>query len=99
MKVLILGLDLKLAHPVLTLFVVSNVNLSLILYMSHNPLGEPPPGTDLSANHGSLNIDPVIATYALAVTAVGLRFYTRVRVQAVRIAADDWMIVAALVCC
>ena len=65
--------------------------------MSHSPIGQPPPGTDLSADH-PLNISSVIATYALAVVVVGLRFYTRFRVQGVRILADDWMIVLALVC-
>jgi hypothetical protein len=64
--------------------------------MSLSPLGEAPVGTDLSADHGSLEKGPVIATYILA---VGLRFYTRLRVQGQRIAADDWMIVGALVCC
>ncbi|KAJ6156755.1 hypothetical protein N7497_005640 [Penicillium chrysogenum] len=64
--------------------------------MSLSPLGEAPVGTDLSADHGSLEKGPVIATYILAVLAVGLRFYTRLRVQGQRIAADDWMIVGAL---
>ncbi|CAG8893019.1 unnamed protein product [Penicillium egyptiacum] len=64
--------------------------------MSLSPLGEAPVGTDLSADHGSLEIGPVIATYVLAVITVGLRFYTRLRVQGQRIAADDWMIVGAL---
>lgn len=65
--------------------------------MSHSPIGQPPPGTDLSADH-PLNTSPVIATYAIAVIAVGLRFYTRCRVQGVRILADDVLIVLALVC-
>ncbi|EKV11313.1 hypothetical protein PDIG_51500 [Penicillium digitatum PHI26] len=59
-------------------------------------LGEPPPGIDLYADRGPVKIAPVIATYVIAVIAVGLRFYSRVRVQAVRIAADDWLIAAAL---
>lgn len=67
--------------------------------MSLSPLGEPPAGTNLNAYHGSLNYAPAIATYSLAVIAVGLRFYTRFRMQTVKIGADDWVIVAALVCC
>lgn len=64
--------------------------------MSHSPIGPPPPGTDLSADH-PLDIGAVIATYTIAVIVVGLRFYTRFKVQGVRILADDWMIVLALV--
>ncbi|OQE39179.1 hypothetical protein PENCOP_c007G05044 [Penicillium coprophilum] len=63
--------------------------------MSLSPFGEPPPGTDLSADHGSRNNAAVITTFVLATIAVGLRFYTRYRVQSVRVAADDWMIVGA----
>ncbi|CAI7630001.1 unnamed protein product [Penicillium glandicola] len=58
--------------------------------------GEAPSGTDLSASRGSLNYAPAVATYAVAVLSVALRFYTRFRVQGVRIAADDLMIVAGL---
>lgn len=65
--------------------------------MSHSPIGQPPPGTDLAADH-PLNISPVIATYVIAVVVVGLRFYTRFQVQGVRVLADDWIIVLALVC-
>ncbi|KAL2698842.1 hypothetical protein AAEP93_010230 [Penicillium crustosum] len=65
--------------------------------MSHSPIGQPPPGTDLSADH-PLDISGVIVTYAIAVLVVGLRFYTRFKVQGVRILADDWMIVLALLC-
>ncbi|KAJ5592388.1 hypothetical protein N7537_009292 [Penicillium hordei] len=64
--------------------------------MSLSPLGEPPAGTNLNADHGKLNYAPVIATYSLAVITVGLRFYTRFRVQTVKIGADDWVIAAAL---
>ncbi|KAJ5824021.1 hypothetical protein N7447_006361 [Penicillium robsamsonii] len=67
--------------------------------MSLSPFGEPPPGTDLSADHGARNNAAVITTFVLATIAVGLRFYTRYRVQSVQIAADDWMIVGAFVCC
>ncbi|CAI7652865.1 unnamed protein product [Penicillium palitans] len=64
--------------------------------MSLSPFGKPPPGTDLNASHGTLNYAPAVATYSLAVIAVGLRFYTRFRVQTVKVGADDWVIVAAL---
>lgn len=67
--------------------------------MSLSPLGDPPAGTNLNADHGRLKYAPAIATYSLAVITVGLRFYTRFRVQTVKIGADDWVIVAALVCC
>ncbi|KGO38802.1 Transcription factor, fungi [Penicillium expansum] len=60
-------------------------------------LDEPPSKTDVSANHGPLQIGPVIATYVIAVIVVLLRFYTRFQVQSVRILADDWMIVVALI--
>ncbi|KXG53583.1 uncharacterized protein PGRI_006330 [Penicillium griseofulvum] len=63
--------------------------------MALSPFGEPPPGTDLSADHGLRNNAAVITTFILAAIAVGLRFYTRFRVQIVQVAADDWMIVAA----
>jgi predicted secreted protein len=66
--------------------------------MALSPFGEPPPGTDLSADHGTRNNAAVITTFVLAAIAVGLRFYTRFRVQIVQVAADDWMIVAAFVC-
>lgn len=65
--------------------------------MSQSPFGEPPPGTDLSDNHRGRNDAALITTYALAGIAVSLRFYTRSRVQQVTLAADDWMILAALV--
>lgn len=97
-KNLCLGLDLSIPQSSITLF-ASDVSFFPILCMSLSPLGEAPVGTDLSADHGSLEKGPVIATYILAVLAVGLRFYTRLRVQGQRIAADDWMIVGALVCC
>ncbi|CAI7641208.1 unnamed protein product [Penicillium discolor] len=64
--------------------------------MSLSPLGDPPAGTNLNADHGRLKYAPAIATYSLAVITVGLRFYTRFRVQTVKIGADDWVIVAAL---
>ncbi|KAJ5374129.1 hypothetical protein N7517_006135 [Penicillium concentricum] len=67
--------------------------------MSLSPFGEPPPGTDLSADHGLRNNTAVITTFVLATIAVGLRFYTRYQIQSVRIAADDWMIVGAFVSC
>ncbi|KAJ5223155.1 integral membrane protein PTH11-like protein [Penicillium citrinum] len=65
--------------------------------MSTSVFGEPPPGTDLSANHTSNNNAAVIITYIIAAIAVALRFYTRWQVRRVSIAADDWMSLAALV--
>lgn len=65
--------------------------------MSASVFGEPPPGTDLSANHTGNNNAAVIVTYIIAAIAVALRFYTRSRVRRVSIASDDWLSLAALV--
>ncbi|GKZ35836.1 hypothetical protein AbraIFM66950_006634 [Aspergillus brasiliensis] len=64
--------------------------------MSSSVFGDPPPGTDLTASRRGENNAAVSVTYALAAVAVALRFLARTRVQQASIAADDWMIVAAL---
>lgn len=66
--------------------------------MSSSVFGDPPPGTDLTASRRGVNNAAVSVTYVLAAIAIALRFFARSRVQQASIAADDWMIVAALVC-
>ncbi|KAJ5984730.1 hypothetical protein N7481_006829 [Penicillium waksmanii] len=63
----------------------------------HKYIREPPPGTDLSVNHSGNNNAAVITTYCIAAVAIALRFYTRLRVRRVSVAADDWLILGALV--
>ncbi|PGH15911.1 hypothetical protein AJ79_02078 [Helicocarpus griseus UAMH5409] len=60
------------------------------------PFGDPPPGIDLSVNRTRTNNAAVATTYGLAVIAVALRFYTRMRMQHVAIKADDWVILVSL---
>ncbi|KAI2822937.1 hypothetical protein CBS12448_11057 [Aspergillus niger] len=64
--------------------------------MSSSVFGDPPPGTDLTASRREVNNAAVSVTYVLAAIAIALRFLARSRVQQASIAADDWMIVAAL---
>ncbi|PYH75114.1 putative integral membrane protein Pth11-like [Aspergillus vadensis CBS 113365] len=65
--------------------------------MSNSVFGDPPPGTDLTASRRGVNNAAVSVTYVLAAIAIAFRFLARTRVQQASIAADDWMIVAALV--
>ncbi|PWY82709.1 integral membrane protein Pth11-like protein [Aspergillus eucalypticola CBS 122712] len=64
--------------------------------MSSSVFGDPPPGTDLTASRRGVNNAAVSVTYVLAAIAIAFRFLARTRVQQASIAADDWMIVAAL---
>jgi hypothetical protein len=66
--------------------------------MSQSPFGDPPAGIDLSESRLGRNNAAVITTYILAAFAVLFRFYARFKVQHAKIAADDWMIFASLVC-
>ncbi|KAE8393535.1 hypothetical protein BDV23DRAFT_180596 [Aspergillus alliaceus] len=62
-----------------------------------SPFGEPPPDLDLSQSHTARNNAVVIAVYTLAAIAIILRVIARIRIQHATVAADDWLIVAALI--
>ncbi|KAI9373482.1 hypothetical protein BJX61DRAFT_381810 [Aspergillus egyptiacus] len=59
--------------------------------------GPPPPGVDLTASSVAENNGAVIAMFALSVVAIVLRFTARVILRN-GLLADDWAIIAALVC-
>ncbi|PYH49420.1 putative integral membrane protein Pth11-like [Aspergillus saccharolyticus JOP 1030-1] len=59
-------------------------------------VGLPPTGVDLTANNESKN-DAIAATmYTLACITIGVRLFSRIKVQQARIGLDDWLIVSAL---
>ncbi|KAL2817986.1 hypothetical protein BDW59DRAFT_165692 [Aspergillus cavernicola] len=62
-----------------------------------SPFGDPPSGLDLSESHTARNNAITIALTVLATVAVALRMITRVKVQKINFAADDWFIVASLI--
>ncbi|KAL3953836.1 hypothetical protein ACCO45_011792 [Purpureocillium lilacinum] len=60
------------------------------------PLGEPPPGTDLSANRHALIVALLASSWALAVIVTVLRVICR-RLTRNRLWLDDWLILISLV--
>lgn len=62
-----------------------------------SPFGDPPPGIDLYDSHTARNNAVTISLTVLATVAVVLRLVARAKVQKIRLEADDWFIVAALV--
>lgn len=62
-----------------------------------SPFGPVPPNIDLTEDRAQESNATVIALYVLAFVAVGLRFLARMKAQSVKVGADDYMIVAALV--
>jgi len=60
------------------------------------PLGEPPPGTDLSANRHALIAALLASSWALAVIVTVLRVICR-RLTRNRLWLDDWLILISLV--
>lgn len=65
----------------------------------HDVFGPAPPGTNLSDNRMSQVTGVLTATLVLAIIAVTLRFYARIRIQKVKLEVDDWTIAGALVGC
>ncbi|KKZ62461.1 hypothetical protein EMCG_03124 [[Emmonsia] crescens] len=59
-------------------------------------LGDPPPGTDLTENRNREFNASIATTFGLAIIAVALRFFTRIRLQNFAIKIDDWLILVSL---
>ncbi|OJD18496.1 hypothetical protein AJ78_01485 [Emergomyces pasteurianus Ep9510] len=59
-------------------------------------LGDPPPGIDLTENRNREFNASISTVYGLAVLAIALRFFTRIKVQNFAIKADDWLILVSL---
>ncbi|OAX79203.1 hypothetical protein ACJ72_06481 [Emergomyces africanus] len=59
-------------------------------------LGQAPPGIDLTENRNREFNASIATVYGLAVLAVGLRFFTRFKVQSFAIKVDDWLILVSL---